>query len=222
MLGPIAIIPSAPVLVPELAGAAPDAAEVRAAVLSAASSLPQRWVALGAGPQSVFGPHSTGSFAGYGVDLAVHLSPRPQPCAELPLCALMAGWVRGRTCPAADVLVHTFDDPLTARSGGRRIRAQIDKSPEPVGVLVLADGANTVSAAAPGGYHPSDIDVQRVLDDALAAGDIADLIALPLPVVGRAVFAALAGLADVAPRSVTQLYRGAPYGVGYFVGVWHP
>jgi hypothetical protein len=30
----------------------------------------------------------------------------------------------------------------------------------------------------------------------------------------------LAGLGG--PRSAAELYRGAPYGVGYFVGVWQP
>jgi hypothetical protein len=32
----------------------------------------------------------------------------------------------------------------------------------------------------------------------------------------------LAGLAEPAPRSVKELYRAAPYGVGYFTGVWQP
>jgi hypothetical protein len=32
----------------------------------------------------------------------------------------------------------------------------------------------------------------------------------------------LAGLAEPEARSCTEFYRGAPYGVGYFVGVWQP
>ena len=71
MLGAIAIVPSAPVLVPELAGAAADeVAELRAAVIAAAAALPPRWVVVGAGASdAVFGPDSVGTFAGYGIDL---------------------------------------------------------------------------------------------------------------------------------------------------------
>ena len=41
-------------------------------------------------------------------------------------------------------------------------------------------------------------------------------------VVGRAAFGVLAGLAGAGPAAARELYRGAPYGVGYFVGVWQP
>ncbi len=60
------------------------------------------------------------------------------------------------------------------------------------------------------------------LDDALAAGDTAALTRLPAGVVGRAAFGVLAGLAGAGPAAARELYRGAPYGVGYFVGVWQP
>lgn len=222
MLGPIAIMPSAPVLVPELAGAATEAAELRAAALAAAGSLPPRWLALGAGDTAVHGPDSAGTFAGFGADVTVRLSPGADRTADLPLCALVAGWVRGRIGPDASVVVHAHSEPAAAVAAGRRLRAEIDRAPEPIGVLVVADGATTLTAAAPGGHHPADIDRQRALDDALAAGDAAALAALPPQIVGRAGFAALAGLAGTTPRSATQLYRDAPYGVGYFVGVWEP
>jgi hypothetical protein len=64
--------------------------------------------------------------------------------------------------------------------------------------------------------------VQAGLDDALAAGDAAALTRLPASVVGRVAYQVLAGLVEPAPRSAQELYRGAPYGVGYFAGVWHP
>jgi hypothetical protein len=35
-------------------------------------------------------------------------------------------------------------------------------------------------------------------------------------------FAVLAGLVQPAPRSAKELHRAAPYGVGYFAGVWQP
>ena len=222
MLGGLAIMPSAPVLVPELAGTATEAAELRAAALTAAGALPSRWVALGAGPDAVCGPGSAGSFAGFGADVAVRLSPGATRPVQLPLCALVAGWVRGQISPDADVAVHVFAEPDAALAAGRRLRDEIDRSPEPIGVLVLADGANTLTAAAPGGHQPADVEHQRALDEALAGGDVAGLVGLPPQIVGRAGFAALAGLVATSPRSATQLYRGAPYGVGYFVGVWQP
>ena len=232
MLGAIAIVPSAPVLVPELAGAAADeVAVVRAAVIAAAAALPPRWVVVGVGAGSgvsdaVLGPHSVGTFAGYGVDLVVRLSPQADgPLTSLPLCALFAGWLRDQAQPAAhaEVRVYSGDhDVETALAIGRQLRRELDAVAEPTGVLVVADGAKTLTPAAPGGYHPDDADVQLALDDALACGDLAVLSRLPGQVVGRVAFGVLAGLTEPTPRSAKELYRTAPYGVGYFAGVWQP
>ncbi|MDT5246898.1 MAG: hypothetical protein QOD36_4274, partial [Mycobacterium sp.] len=66
MLSAVAIIPSAPVMVPELAAtAAVELAELREAVFTAAESLPSRWIAVGVGAaDAVLGPDVTGTFAG--------------------------------------------------------------------------------------------------------------------------------------------------------------
>ena len=45
---------------------------------------------------------------------------------------------------------------------------------------------------------------------------------LPSTIVGRVAYQVLAGLIEDGPRSAKELYRGAPYGVGYFVGTWQP
>jgi hypothetical protein len=228
VLGAIAIIPSAPLLVPQLAGAAADElADLREAVIAAAASLPPRWIAVGSGhADRVVGPETTGTFAGFGVEVSVRLSPdadnRPD---ELPLCALITAWAREQAQPHARAEVRVCAEghhveAVVAR--GRQLRTEIDQLAEPTGVLIVADGANTLSAAAPGGYHPRDADVQLALDDALACGDTAALRRLPAQVVGRVPFQVLAGLAEPAPRSAKELYRGAPYGVGYFAGVWQP
>ena len=226
----IAIIPSAPVLVPELAGAAAgEVAELRAAMVAAVAALPPRWVVLGVGTTDLsVGPESVGTFAGFGADLVVRLSPQTseadQP-VELPLCALIAGWMRNQAQPDACAEVRVYaknHDAETALALGRQLRSELDQSAEPTGVLVVADGANTLSPAAPGGHHPADADVQLGLDDALGCGDVAALSRLPGQVVGRVAFQVLAGLAEPAPRSAKELYRAAPYGVGYFAGVWQP
>jgi hypothetical protein len=215
-------------MVPELAaGAAAELADLRDAVVAAAASLPQRWVAIGVGPaDDVFGPQRVGTFAGYGVDVRIALSPDTADApAQLPLCVLIAGWLRGQAKPEAHAEVRVYapgHDVDAALAHGRRLRAEIDEADDPVGVLVIADGAHTLTAPAPGGYNPASVPVQHAVDDVLARGHIAALTALPTNIVGRVAFQVLAGLAEPGPRSCTELYRGAPYGVGYYVGVWQP
>ena len=227
MLSAIAIVPSAPVMVPELAsGGAAELAGLRAALFTSAAALPARWIAVGTGrADGVVTPPQTGTFAGYGVDVRVALSADDSGApTELPLCALVAGWLRGQVNPDATTEVRIYADDHgvdAALDLGRRLRAEIDEAADPVGVLVVADGANTLTQPAPGGYDPDSIPVQAALDDALATGDAAALTRLPATIVGRVAYQVLAGL-EPEPRSVKELYRGAPYGVGYFAGVWLP
>ena len=228
VLSAIALTPSAPVLVPQLAGAAADeVAEFRAAALAAAAELPDRWIVIGVGPHDqVIAPDTRGTFAGYGVDVAVTLSPdAPATVSALPLCALFAGWVRGQANPAARAQVRVYRADLDADAAlglGRALRTEIDAADEPIGVLVVADGANTLTPPAPGGYDPDAEPVQAALDDALAGGDAAALTLLPDGIIGRVGYQVLAGLTEPGPRQCKELVRGAPYGVGYFVGVWIP
>jgi hypothetical protein len=226
VLSAIAIVPSAPVMVPELAaGATPELAGLREAAFAAASALPGRWVVIGVGTEdAAVGPRRAGTFAGYGVDVRIALSPDAdaEP-GRLPLCALIAGWLRGQVKPdaSAEVRVYARDhDVDAALADGRQLRAEIDGDADQVGVLVVVDGLHTLTERAPGGYHPESIPVQAALDDALAHGDAAALTGLPDTVVGRVGLQVLAGLTGPGSCSAKELYRGAPYGVGYFVGVW--
>jgi hypothetical protein len=223
----IAIIPSAPVLVPQLAGAATDElTDLRQAVFAAASALPGRWLAVGVGDaDEEVGARAAGTFAGYGVDVRAGLSPDTDDVRDLPLSALVTAWVRAEVRPSASAEVrvfarhHSADDVLRY---GRELRSVVDDSDEPVGVLLVADGANTLTPRAPGGHDPDSVAVQSALDDALAAGDVAALSRLPSSITGRVAWQVLAGLAGAPPRYVKELYRGAPFGVGYFAGVWQP
>ncbi|WP_167103267.1 hypothetical protein [Mycobacterium sp. DL592] len=226
MLTAIAVTPSAPVLVPQLASsAAVEVASYRDAALAAAAELPDRWVAIGVAPiGEVIEPATSGTFAGYGVDIPVALAPdAPDTVSALPLCALFTGWLRGQANPTARAEVRVFAaglDAGAAVAAGRSLRAELDALEGSVGVLVVADGANTLTPPAPGGYDPDAEPVQAALDDALAAGNTAALAELPDAIVGRVAYQVLAGLAGPGPRSARELVRGAPYGVGYFVGVW--
>lgn len=228
MLSAIAIVPATPVLVPELVGAAAgEVADLREAVVAAARSLPPRWLAVGVGPgDAVYGPDCAGTFAGYGADVPVALGPGAMgdPVA-LPLCALVAGWIRGQVAPGADIEVHVCaasQQVGEALARGRARRARLDESADPVGVLVVADGLNTLTPAAPGGHDPDSAPVQQQVDDALATGDLSALAELPGTVLGRVAYQVLAGLTEPEPGSARERYRGAPYGVGYFVGEWLP
>ena len=227
MLTAIALIPSAPALVPQLVGAAAaELSDLRQAVFAAASALPERWLAVGVGPtDEVVAPTAAGTFAGYGVDIRVGLSPDADDVRDLPLSALITGWVRAGVNPGARAEVRVFAGGHSGRDAFRRgaqLRSVIDQSDEPLGVLVVADGANTLTQAAPGGHDPASIAVQSALDDALAAGDVAALSRLPTSITGRVAWQVMAGLVGAAPRSAKELYRGAPFGVGYFAGVWQP
>ena len=224
------MIPSAPVLVPELAGAAADElAELRAAMVAAAAALPPQWIVVGVGDvDGVVGRDGVGTFAGYGADVEVRLSSRaggpPTGDAAVRLdrgLGPRAGATgrHGERCGSTP----TATNPLAAVELGRRLRVEIEGGwSEPTGVLVVADGANTLTPAAPGGYQATDIEVQRGVDDALACGDLSALTRLPAQVRGRVAFGVLAGLAEPVPRSAKELHRAAPYGVGYFAGVWQP
>jgi hypothetical protein len=228
VLSVIALVPSAPVLVPELAGAAAvEVTDIHDAVLTAGSRLPDRWLAVGvASADQAFGPGTRGTFAGYGVDVPVLLSPDAARSAvvDIPLAGLFAGWIRGQTNPNAyvEVRLHAADHAAeVAVERGQALRAEIDAIPEAVGVLVVADGTKTLTPPAPGGYDPHSQAVQDALDTALATADPAALLGLPDAVVGRVAFQVLAGLLQGDSVAVTELARGAPYGVGYFVGLWN-
>ena len=226
MLAAIALTPSAPVLVPELAGAAEEAEPVRAAAIAAAAALPARWIAVGTGACEQSYTAVRGSFAGYGADVEVALNPQsPSGIIEMPLCALVAGWLRGQARPEASVDMRVYDPNLDAHDAadrGRALRALIDRDDEAVGVLVVADGANTLTQSAPGGFDPESEPVQAALDRALATADTTALIRLSDRIVGRVAYQVLAGLVESTAWSVQEMYRGAPYGVGYFAGVWRP
>ncbi len=133
-------------MVPELAGAAAaEVADLRDAVCEAAAALPtavdrRRGRARRRdGRAATRSAHSpvTASMSGSA------LAPGADEPGELPLCALITGWVRGRAKPQAhaEVRVYRGDHGIDAAlDRGRRLRAEIEEAADPVGVLVVADG----------------------------------------------------------------------------------
>ena len=57
---------------------------------------PQRWIGIGADrAEDRVGPDAVGTFAGYGTDVPVAMSPDAHTTTAMPLCALITGWLRG-------------------------------------------------------------------------------------------------------------------------------
>ncbi len=193
---PVAVIPGAPLLVPELVGAPgdPDADRVRRAALAAGAWLGARartWRVVSAEPLTRTDEASAGTFAGFGADVIVTTGPGgpsndlpPSPTWPVPL--LVAAWVRGSAAPSVRI---------------------VDGADDAEGLLFVLDGPTTLTARAPGGHRPDDVAVFDSQVAAVCAGGPVD----GLDAGWRAAAAACAG----APVDV--LYRDAPFGVGYLV-----
>ncbi len=237
----MALVPSPPLLVPQLTGGgASEADAVRAAALEAAAVLGRsasRWIALGVGERAqTVAPTTRGNFRGYGVDVEVGLSPGSDSGAgfgdldaSMPLAALIAAWLRDRTSTNAVVEARILAEdtaPDASERLGRELRARMDDSGENWGLIVVADGATTLTPKAPGSFDDRAPGQQNAIDDALGTADVHALAQLDrevcreLGVGGVPAWQALAGAVHglaVVPRT---LYRGSPFGVGYFVGTW--
>ncbi|MBB3038486.1 hypothetical protein [Hoyosella altamirensis] len=234
-----AFIPGPPLLVPELANeAASETADLRRAVLDVAAALAEtcdRWIAVGTDTSALRNAsNESGTFRGFGVDVTVSLGPESDRAidADMPLPALIAGWVRGQSAPAlrCDMEYLQPDTPAeSALSRGEQLRRQIDAVPERVGALIVADGATTLTDRAPGAFDPRAEDFERTLSEALDSGATGTLATLDvrlccdLGVSARAAWQVLAALfTGTKPGRVMHRFDSAPYGVGYHVGMWLP
>ncbi|MFD1533152.1 hypothetical protein [Pseudonocardia aurantiaca] len=234
------VLPEPPLLVPELAtGAAAETAALRAACMAAADRLAgaaRRWIAVGAdaGGRRTVGPDTRGSFGGFGAEVEVALAPDASAPVdrELPLPLLVAGWVAGAAGAAVRIRGELVapDEPTPAcLTLGAALAAECAADPEPVGLLVVGDGAATHTERAPGYLDeragPFDVAVAAALRDAdtgaLAALDAG--LATSLMAAGRAPWQVLAGAAAANGRWRGELlHSSVPYGVAYHVAVWTP
>lgn len=237
VLASVVFVPSAPLLVPALAGPrAFDAEPIRAATLAAAADLAAAsadWVAIGAA-DTVDDPAlaGCGTFARYGVDVEVCLRAGDHgPAGFLPLSMLIAAWLREQAGAKSvrPVVVAPDTRPAECARIGAELAADVDAAAGPVGVLVVGDGAISLSARAPGGgLREAAVDLQARIDAAIAEADLASLAALDVAecvtegVAGRVAWQVSAALcADSAVESELRCAQ-APFGVGYDVAVWTP
>lgn len=237
-----ALVPHPPLLVPELTGSAASEQldELRSACATAVDRLAaaaSRWVAIGADGTEfrTFGPRTTGTFLGYGVDVRVGLSPGFETAAAdptLPLPVLISGWLRGQGAPAASVEVELVPTTMAVADCVRLGRDLADRyaGDEPVGLLVLGDSSTRYPGRGPQAPDDRAPAFDTAVRDTVDAADAAALLGLDpqlaaeLGAQGRAAWQVLAATVLAAwPRSRTDLlYSGAPFGVGYHVAVWSP
>lgn len=222
---------------------APDATlgALRSEVLAVGAALAEaasQWIVLGVGStEQRYDTDTVGTFRGFGRDVRVSLGGPADGSAQadpgLPLAVLIAGWLRGAVAPHATARAHLVaaDGPAQRCAEiGAKLRAELDATDEPRGVLVVADGAATLSQAAPGYFDARAAATQAELERALTGGDRAALLELDpglcaeLMLSGRAAYQTLAGLfaADTEQPETVERYRDSPFGVGYYAGLWRP
>jgi hypothetical protein len=235
----VAVLPEPPLLVPELVtGAAAETEGLRTACVTAGAQLAgvsRRWIAVGADPagRRTVGQDTRGSFVGFGVDVVVALDPTSTAPVDrsLPLPLLVAGWVAGAAGARGGIrgeLVAPDEPPRACAALGAALAAECAADPEPVGLLVVGDGAATHSEKAPGHLDeragPFDAAVAAALADAdhraLAALDAG--LATALMAAGRAPWQVLAGATADGRWRGELLHSSIPFGVAYHVAVWTP
>ncbi|MDQ0583890.1 class III extradiol dioxygenase subunit B-like domain-containing protein [Streptomyces rishiriensis] len=236
MLVAAAVCPCPPLLVPEVAaGAAAELDAARTACSDAlavlAAARPDRLVVVGPAEEPGRGPHpegARGSFAGYGVDLAVRLGQDGEASSarELPSSLAVAAWLLERTgWAAAPVEGLGVGEPLAAERCAE-VGRSIGAAAERVALLVMGDASACRTLKAPGYLDeraaPFDAEVARALGtaDLAALGALDAELAYELKASGRAPWQVLAGAAEGAGLTGALLYEDAPYGVGYVVATW--
>jgi hypothetical protein len=225
------VVPHPPLLVPELvAGVDGDVTTVREACLAVAArltSVATRWVAVGAGPAGVLGPDAAGTFAGYGVDVAVRMSAAATapPDPAMPLPALVTAWLRERV--GAEAVTMHLVPPDLPPDDCYALGERLADDPEPVGLLIAGDGSHRHGDRAPGRPDDRAGPFDNAVHEGLAAADAKTLQALDpkladeLGAEGRAPWQVLAGaLGQGHWTADAQLL--VPFGVAYHLAVLDP
>ncbi|MFE9405040.1 class III extradiol dioxygenase subunit B-like domain-containing protein [Streptomyces sp. NPDC006530] len=232
MLVAAAFCPCPPLLVPEVAaGAAPELDAARDACADAvgvlAASRPDLLVVVGPAEEGgSYRQGAVGSFAAFGVDVSVRLGPGQPVAQRLPLSLAVGAWLLERAgwadAPVEGLAVAERLEPSLCAAAGEELAARADR----VALLVLGDGSACRTLKAPGYLDERAAGFDEVASAALGSADIPTLLGLDdglayeLKAAGRAAWQVLAGAGRGAGLAGRLLHEEAPYGVGYFVGVW--
>jgi len=190
-------------------------------------------------------PTAVGDFRGFGVDYRIRLgvagesgsageSGPADPPEGLPLSLAVGAWLLAATgwdVPRRGLGVS----PKTESARAAALGAELAEGAERVALLVMGDGSARRTPKAPGSLDERADPYDAVVERALASVDLDALLALEpglaadLLVAGRASWQVLAGAvraagaaAGAARWTAEMFYADAPYGVGYFVGLWRP
>ncbi|WP_018636847.1 class III extradiol ring-cleavage dioxygenase family protein [Parafrankia elaeagni] len=231
-----AVCPHPPLLVPEVAGV--DPIEVRDHAVSAVSRLcalgPDRIVLVGDDVRDAFYDEtSTGSLAGFGVDLTVPLGGPTSPargagadgadgvgggCRMLPLSLTIGAWLLhevGWAGARAARGVPATTTPQAAAALGAHLVAAAEADGSRLALLVMGDASARRTIRAPGSLDPRAAAHDAAVAAALAAVDVDALLALDpelardLLAPGRASWQVLAGAVH---RATAAALSAAPAG----------
>ncbi|MFG2718344.1 class III extradiol dioxygenase subunit B-like domain-containing protein [Streptomyces sp. NPDC048416] len=232
MLVAAAVCPCPPLLVPEVAaGAAPELDAARDACADAigvlAASRPDLLVVVGpAADGGTFRQGAVGTFTGFGVDVSVRLGQGEPGGQRLPVSLAVGAWLLERAgwadAPVQGLAVGERLESGLCADAGTELAARAAR----VALLVMGDGSACRTLKAPGYLDERAAPFDELAAKALATADVRALMALDdqlahqVKAAGRAPWQVLAGAADGADLTGRLLYEDAPYGVGYFVGVW--
>lgn len=246
MLVCAAVVPAAPVLVPEVAaGAAGELDAARSAIdvtlTVVRDEQPDLLVVVGAGERTVRHEHGArGTLLPVGVDLAFALGARgaaaSAPTApprhssrrsSLGLSLTLGAWMVERcawTGPVRGIEVATHEAPQVCLGAGAGLADDVSR----VGLVVLADGTARRGPKAPGYTDERAHGFDATWLEALGSGDAETLAGLDpgladeLMMSGRAPLQVLSGAAGRHRWAADLLYADDPYGVQYAVATWRP
>ena len=235
MLTVAAVVPAAPILVPEVAsGAAPELDDVRAAIGEALVALTaakvDAVVCVGSADETVGYPSgSVGSLRGFGIDIDIALgeSAGEHPLPTMPPSLTVLAWLVARFLPDVDVTAQSIALNAAPEEAGQ-LGAAFVGGERRIGLIVAGDGSAALTEKSPGYFVDGAVCWQSAISDALASADVQRLAALTADDGERYVAAGRAPLQVLAGAAQGRRWRGrllsdtSPYGVGYPVAVWEP
>jgi hypothetical protein len=213
MLSAAVVCPGPPLLVPELSGADPAAAELRAAALTAVRAL----LASGSDAVAVVGPaprsqpwpaDARADLGGYG---------RSGSGSGAPLSVGLGAWLLDQAEYTGDRLMWSVGADWSAAA------STLSARPDRLGLLAIADGSARRTVKAPGYIDDRAGPYDESVRVAVSTGDLAALrrldaeLAHELMAPGWPALQVLAELAGDHRPHATVHYCDAPFGVGYLV-----
>ena len=227
MLCAAVVVPSPPLLVPEVAaGAAAETDDLRAAcdaaVGAALAADPDEVVVVGGAPGHGTLPDAASwDWRPFGVP-----HPPDPPALRLPLSLAVGAWLLDRAGYAGPRRFEAVAGDTSVDDAVRLGRRLVDGDRR-VALLVVGDGSARRTEKAPGHLDPRAEAFDAAVTEALAGADLPALLgidpalAAELMVAGRAPWQVLAAAAEHAGWAPRVTYAGAPYGVHYVVAEWH-